>query len=148
MSHTTYSSNHSTKAVCKQCCKTTCCLYIGSDLMSLLAEHKIELFLFIFITSWFITNTVLFAILVNSSYNTAFRSDILLAFGGLALCLPATIYLVIVNFMIVMYCIKIYNASVDEIRRKYYIGDAYELDVENNDPVVKIYPSESIHEEL
>lgn len=146
MSHTTYTANYSTKAVCKQCCRSTCCLYMGSDLCYLLADHKIELFLFVFTNAWFITNTVLFAILVHSDKCASFRSDILLAFGGLALCLPATIYLVIMSVTFVMYCIKMYKASREEIRRQRY-EEHYELDTDNSDPVVHIF-TDSVNENL
>jgi len=135
MSYTTYTNNYSTKAVCKQCCRSTCCLYIRSDLCVLIANHKIELFMFVFMTAWVITNTVLFTILVHSDHCTSFRWDILLAFSGLAICLPTTIYLVIMGTMFVLYCIKMYQVSIEELRR-IHSEAVYELDDEY--PIVYI----------
>jgi len=144
MSYTTYTSNYSTKAVFKQCCRSTCYLYMGSDLCELLAHHKIELLLFVCMTAWLITNTVLFAILVNSNHCATFRLDILLVFGGLAFCLPSTIFLVIMGTLLVLYCIKIYRASVEEIRR---INSEAVYELDNDDPIVHIF-QESSNDEL
>lgn len=138
MSYTTNNDNYSYKAVCKQCYKKTCCLYMGSDLCTLLAEHKIELFVCICITAWFITNTVLFTMLVNSEQCASFKLNMLLVFGGLAFCLPATIYLIIMIVSLVMYCVKIYRLTKEDMRRQ-YSTEQYEL---NSDPIVNIFPDD------
>lgn len=114
MSYTTHIPDPPTRQVLKKCYCGTCGRHIKSSLNNMIDNHKLELFLIIMITIWFIVCTVLFCVAAESA---EYRPNIWMAFAGLAFCLPATLLICFCIVSSCMYFRRIYIIAEDETQR-------------------------------
>ena len=117
MSYTQNVLEPSPKDVLKKCCRSTCRSYTCSDCKAILSFHKIETVIFIIMFIMFIICGVLFGKL---GYQDCPDRKLLLIFGGLAYCLPVTIFVTAVIILSSMYLNKVWIAAKIEARTSMY----------------------------
>ena len=149
MSHTQSVSEPSPKTVLRKCCRSTCKSYVGSDCIGIFTFHKIEAGIFIIAFFMFIICGVMFGILANQDCPDRI---LLLVFGGLAYCLPVTIFTVLTLVLSCMYLHKVWIAAKIESRQSMYHQRLYpELDglefgitrsVSSDGYAVRFYPTD------
>lgn len=117
MSDTQSISEPSKKAILKRCCKNTCKSYVGSDCKGIYMYHKIEVILIFITVIMFIICGIMFAKLASEECP---NRGLLFVFGGLAYCLPVTIFITLSVSLSFMYIRKVWIAAKIESRQSMY----------------------------
>lgn len=117
MSYTQSVSEPSPKTVLKKCCGSTCRSYVGGDCKGIFTFHKMEAGIYLTAFIMFVICGIIFAKL---AYQDCPDRKLLLVFGGLVYCLPATIFTVGTLVLGCMYLNKVWIAAKIESRQSMY----------------------------
>jgi hypothetical protein len=120
MSYTQSVSEPSIKATIRKCYSNTCRSYVGSDCKAIFAFHKIEVIVILAAFIMFVVCGIMFGKL---AYQDCPDKNLLLIFGGLAYCLPVTIFTILVLVLGCLYCSKVWNAAKIEARTSMFMQD-------------------------